>query len=180
LGLATVYGIVRQSHGAIGVESAPGQGAAVSIYLPRVAPVVKPATPAPSATELPGGSETILLAEDNPGVRALARQMLTSLGYTVLEAENGRRALQRASAHPGPIHLLLTDLVMPEMGGVALVERLRATRPQTRVLFMSGYTDEVAADHGLPEPGTVFVQKPFKLHDVALKVRQVLDSASAA
>ncbi len=174
LGLATVYGIVRQSGGDVTLESAVGAGSTFRIYLPRVAePVERVAAPAVSVPA--AGSETVLLAEDEQLVRVLARKVLEQAGYTVLVAAGGAEALEIARRHDGPIHLLLTDVVMPEMSGRELMHRITQVRPDTRVLYMSGYADEAIAHHGVLDPGTAFMQKPFTPGTLATKVRAVLD-----
>jgi CheY-like chemotaxis protein len=124
---------------------------------------------------MPSGRETILLVEDDVGVRNLARQVLQGLGYTLLEAKEGQEALRLAGGHPGPIHLLLSDVVMPGMSGTALAEQLAQARPELRVLLMSGYTDETVAHHGVSEPGLPFIKKPFSPGALAQRVRDVLD-----
>ena len=179
LGLATVYGIVTQAGGAIRVESEPGQGAVFTIELPRVdAPADLPGDLAvPGAA--PYGSETVLLVEDEPAVRGLARDILHQQGYTVLEAADGDEALRVGREHGGPIHLLVTDVVMPQMGGRELADRLRAGRSETKVLYVSGYTDDAILHQGVSETGTAFLAKPFTAAALAHKVRQVLDAASA-
>jgi CheY-like chemotaxis protein len=171
LGLSTVFGIVRQSGGHIWVYSELGRGSCFKIYLPR-------AFAEPEAVALPPeppvelrGSETVLLVEDEEQVRSLAKNILTRAGYTVIEASNGAEALQRAD-RPG-IQLLLTDMVMPRMGGAHLASRLAAERPELRVVYMSGYTDTSAAEHGLP-PGAAFVQKPFTPEALLRKIRSAL------
>jgi CheY-like chemotaxis protein len=176
LGLATVYGIVTQSGGAIRVESEPGQGATFTIDLPRVdAPADLPADPRiPSAA--PHGSETVLLVEDELEVRGLARDILQQQGYTVLESADGDEALRVAREHVGPIHLLVTDVVMPLMGGRELADRLRAGRRETKVLYVSGYTNDAILHQGVSETGTAFLPKPFTASALAHKVRQVLDA----
>src|SRR5881296_2265486 len=175
LGLATVYGIVRQSGGYIAVDSAPGRGATFRIYLPRVDAPLDP-TGRPGRVSAPAvGSETILLAEDEPLVRTLARKVLELARYRVLVAASGAEALALAERHEGPIHLLLTDVVMPEMSGRELAHRLASLRPDARVLYMSGYADEAIAQHGVLDPGTAFLQKPFTPDGLARKVREVLD-----
>ena len=121
------------------------------------------------------GSETILLAEDDSGVRQVAKRALTAAGYTVLDAGTGADALQVAVGVPGPIHLLLTDVIMPEMGGRELAERLTATRPDVKVLFMSGYSDDAVVRHGVMREEIAFIQKPFRSEALARKVREVLD-----
>jgi len=178
LGLAAVYGIVRQSGGHIRVDSAPGRGSFFKVYLPRVP---SPAG-APSETEHPlpkgpsPGSETVLLAEDEDTVRFLAGEILRMNGYTVLEARHGREALLISEAHRGPIQLLVTDVRMPEMSGQELAQRMRPLRPETRVLYMSGYTDDALGRNGVLEEGIAFLQKPFTSGILSRKVRQVLDA----
>ena len=175
LGLATVYGIVRQSGGHITVESALGQGATFRIYLPRVeAPLDAARGPSPVGAPA-AGNETILVAEDERLVRVLAQKVLERAGYRVVVAVGGADALALAERHAGPIHLLLTDVVMPEMNGRELARRLAALRPGLRVLYMSGYADEAVAQHGVLDPGTAFLQKPFTPEGLAKKVRGVLD-----
>jgi two-component system cell cycle sensor histidine kinase/response regulator CckA len=179
LGLATVYGIVQQSGGHIRVNSAANSGSTFLIYLPRIeAPedggqeAVRPLPPHPSP-----GTETVLLAEDDEAVRRFAREILWGNGYKVLEAGNGREALLLSEAHRGEIHLLLTDVVMPKMSGRELTERIRPLRPDLRILYMSGYTDDAILRDGVLEDGIPFLQKPFTPEGLARKVREVLDSA---
>jgi len=175
LGLATVHGIVRQSGGDVTVESAPGAGATFRIYLPCVTAALD-AVGAPAAVTAPAaGSETVLLAEDEELVRVLARKVLAQAGYRVLVAVGGAEALALAERHDGPIHLLLTDVVMPEMSGRELMRRLIERRPDVQVLYMSGYADEAIARHGVLDPGTAFMQKPFTPGVLARRVRDVLD-----
>jgi PAS domain S-box-containing protein len=161
LGLATVYGIVKQHGGYIRVESAPGAGTVVRIYLARVAPVVEsaaaPLADAPSAA----GAGTVLVVEDESELRELATEVLELAGYTVLSAGSPMAALEIARRHAGPIHLLLTDVVMPEMSGRDLADRLVQSRPGVKILYMSGYTDDAIVHHGVLDPGTVLLQKPF-------------------
>ena len=178
LGLATVYGIVRQSDGHISVESAPGAGATFRVYLPRVAEAVTPAATPGTVTAPAVGRETVLLAEDEPLVRLLARRVLEQAGYTVLVAAGGAEALETARRHDGPIHLLLTDVVMPEMSGRDLVRHLLDLRPGVPVLYMTGYSDEAIARHGVLDPGTALIQKPFTPAALARKVREALDARS--
>ncbi|MFN2386400.1 MAG: ATP-binding protein [Thermoanaerobaculia bacterium] len=178
LGLSTVYGIVKQSGGHIAVESAPGRGTTFRVYLPRVfdsedtVPSAAPARP-------PTGVETVLLVEDEQGLRVLARRILDTQGYAVLEASGGEEALRISRQHAGSIDLLLTDAVMPGMGGSALAREISSERPATRVLYMSGYTDDAVVRHGHLDAGSAFIQKPFASHALARKVREVLDGASA-
>ncbi len=176
LGLAMVYGTVKQSGGFIWVYSEPGRGATFKIYLPRVdAPVESAAPPAP-VERPPRGSETVLLAEDEPAVRAIARQALERQGYTVLAAPSGADALALAAQHGATIHLLLTDVVMPGISGRDLADRLTAQRPGIRVLYISGYTDNAIVRHGMLEPGLAYLQKPFRPDALVRKVREVLDA----
>jgi CheY-like chemotaxis protein len=175
LGLSTVYGIVKQSGGYIWAYSEPGRGTTFKIYLPRVdAPAegVHPAREPGSVT----GTETILLAEDDPTLRPLAKGVLARLGYRVLEAENAAVALAIAGEHDGAIHLLVADVVMPGASGRELARRLAESRPDTKVLYVSGYTDDAIVHHGILEPGLTFLQKPFTPAALAKKVREVLDA----
>ena len=177
LGLSTVYGIVKQSGGFIWVESQPGRGSTFRIYLPSVQAGmadVEAAAPAP----LRGGSETVLIAEDDDGMRQVAIRFLQSLGYNTLEAARPDEARRIEAGHVGPIHLLLTDVVMPEMGGRGLADLLTSRRPGMQVLFMSGYTDDAVAEHGIVPEQTFFLSKPFSREALGRKVREVLDSAN--
>jgi len=175
LGLATVYGVVRQSGGHIAVESAPGAGTTFRMYLPRVDAPLAAAT-APQRAAAAAGSGTILLVEDERLVRVLARKVLEQAGYRVLAAEGGAQALELARGHSGVIDLLLTDVVMPEMSGREVVRRLLQERPAVRVLYMSGYSDEAVAQHGVLDAGTSFIAKPFTPTTLATKVREVLEA----
>jgi len=174
LGLATCYGIVRQCGGHIAVESAPGEGTCFEVYLPRVE---GPPSEEPAAAEgaLPRGSETVLLVEDEAPVRLVALRALRALGYRVIEASDGLDALARATDHQGPIHMLVTDVVMPRMGGIELGRRLRLLRPETRVLHVSGYVERSLWEGAGSEAGVAFLQKPFVPATLARKVREVLD-----
>ncbi|HLB81679.1 MAG TPA: response regulator [Gemmatimonadales bacterium] len=174
LGLATVYGIVRQAGGFIWVYSEPGHGTSFKIYLPQVDAPAEDLASAGS-TRAPGGTETVLLVEDAAAVRAVAKQVLERLGYTVLEAPNGQAALHLAQQHRGEIHMLLTDVVMPGMSGREVAERLARARSGIKLLFASGYTDDSIVRHGILESGTAYLQKPFSPESLARKVREVLD-----
>ena len=175
LGLATVYGIVKQSGGYIWVYSEPGHGTTFKIYLPRVAEATPVQEVGQAFSPPPAGSETILLVEDEDGVRKLGREFLESTGYTVLEAQNGAEAIQVANRHMGLIHLMVTDVVMPQMSGRELAHRLAPVRPEMKVLYMSGYTDNAVVRRGILDRGTAFLQKPFPLSGLARKVREVLE-----
>jgi PAS domain S-box-containing protein len=175
LGLATVYGIVKQSGGFIWVYSEPGRGTTVKVYLPRVVAATDGTAPAPESSEVRGGRETVLLVEDAPSVRSLARRSLEACGYAVLDAADGRAALDLAGGHASAIDLLVTDVVMPGMGGRELAERLALERPRMKVLYTSGYTDDAMVRQGVLTAGVAFLQKPFVPDTLARKVREVLD-----
>lgn len=175
LGLATVYGIVKQSGGFIWVCSELGRGTTFKVYLPRVENRVTPLRSSKRQTNVCKGTETVLLVEDAEPPRALIKEFLKDSGYMVLEAENGSEAIRIASDFRGPIHLLLTDLVMPGMGGQQLAEQLRRIRPATKVLFMSGYPNHSLAQSGIPAVGVVFLEKPFTREILSRKARQILD-----
>jgi two-component system, cell cycle sensor histidine kinase and response regulator CckA len=176
LGLSTVYGIVKQSGGYIFAHSEVGQGTTFRIYLPRVEDAAEPADAVNHSGAGAHGSETVLLVEDEESVRALVRETLEARGYTVLEAENGETALQIVSASTKQIDLLITDVVMPGMSGRELASQLARSHPQTRVLFLSGYTEDAIIHEGGLEPGTAFLQKPFTLQNLSRRVRDVLQS----
>jgi two-component system cell cycle sensor histidine kinase/response regulator CckA len=178
LGLATVYGIVKQNDGYIWVESAPGQGARFDVYLPESARPGSASPTVPGETDLTPLSGTVLLAEDDPIVREMARDVLEDAGLRVIEAADGERALDAASLHDGPIDLLLTDVIMPGLGGKELAERLAELHPTTRVLFTSGYLDEQMAPRGVLPPDTPLLQKPFTRDALLARVRQALRAAS--
>jgi CheY-like chemotaxis protein len=179
LGLPTCYGIVKQHGGHIEVASAPQQGATFTIYLPCATPHA-PAAAQPAAIEsslLLRGAETVLLAEDEPAVRAMASRILRAYGYHVLEAADGEAALDLAQTYgQAPINLLLTDVVMPRMNGRLLAEQLLRLYPAIKVLYTSGYTDDASVHFGWQELGIDFIQKPFSPMALARKVRNVLDS----
>ncbi len=176
LGLATVYGIIKQSGGYITVDSIPGRGTAFTLFLQQVDEPLQPARrPAASAALLSGYTETILLVEDDPAVRELVRNVLTMGGYTVLEAPHSEEVFRICAHHEGPIHLMVTDVVMPGMSGHQLAERLKSWRPTMKVLYISGYTDDAVVRHGVLEAGMAFLQKPFTPDIFARKVRAMLD-----
>ena len=180
LGLATAYGIVKQNQGAISVYSEPGRGTTVRIYLPSAE---AKAASEPSERRVPApprGSETILVLEDEARVRKLICEVLHSRGYHVLEAVRAEEAIRIAAEHEGRIDMVLTDVVMPEMSGPQAAEQIRRARPGVKVLFMSGYTDEAMARHGILESGAAFLQKPFLPDALAHKIREVLNSRASA
>ncbi len=172
LGLATVYGIIRQHGGFITVYSEPGQGTTFKIYLPRHEEA-STATAAPQR-EMPGGRETILVVEDNPTLLGTDQRLLEHLGYQVLGAASPIQALELAQEYPGEIHLLLTDVIMPELNGRELYQRLAAQRPGLKVLYTSGYTENIITHNGILPADTAFLPKPFSLAQLAAKVREVL------
>ncbi len=176
LGLATVYGIVKQSEGNVWVYSEPDKGATFKVYLPRIEEEEEKIVRAREPDELPGGTETILVVEDEETVRELAVHTLRDKGYTVLEAQNGQEALTCYEHYEGKIDLLLTDVVMPEMGGYDLASHLKPQRPDTKVLYISGYTENAIVHDGILAPGTAFLAKPFRPESLLRKVRQVLES----
>jgi nitrogen-specific signal transduction histidine kinase/CheY-like chemotaxis protein len=176
LGLATVYGIVKQSDGHIWLHSEPGKGTSFKIYLPCVDEVVGDQANAAGMPLVAKGSETLLLVEDEDQVRRIVQEILEQQGYDVLTAANGEEALRLAEVHGSKIHLLLTDLVMPQMSGRELAEELTTLQPKLKVLYMSGYTDDAIVRHGLLDASLSFIQKPFDVATAARKVREVLDS----
>jgi two-component system, cell cycle sensor histidine kinase and response regulator CckA len=175
LGLAMVYGIVKQSEGYIWVESEPEEGATFRIALPVSLEKVVERNAAETAKS-PSGHETVLVVEDEDALRELDRQILMRCGYRVLHARTGPEALAMAHAHPGPIHMLLTDVVMPNMSGRELADRLQQSHPDIKVLYMSGYTADAVVRHGVSEAQVAFIQKPMSPPELARKVREVLDS----
>jgi CheY-like chemotaxis protein len=178
LGLSTVYGIVKQSGGYVWVYSELGRGTTFKVYLPLAEGVGAVRQPEIALAADPQGMETVLLVEDEEHVRHVAREFLQIRGYSVLEAKNGGDALQIAHSHPGPIHLLLTDVVMPGMNGRELWQRL-SWRPEMKVLYMSGYPENAIVQHGTLEEGTMYLQKPFTLNALTHKVRETLNQGVA-
>jgi len=174
LGLSTVYGIVKQSNGYVFAESQVGSGTTFYVYLPRVEEAAEQQSPVKPQPNEPDGSETVLLVEDEESVRELVRLTLVSRGYKVLEAENGESGLQIAEEFKDQIHILITDVVMPGIGGRELAKKLLALRPGTSVLFLSGYTEDAVITQGVAGPAVAFLQKPFTLQNLAKKVREVL------
>ena len=177
LGLATVYGIVKQHKGNIYVYSEPGKGTTFKIYLPTVSKTVDETVLPPERPHLPQGTETILLVDDDPGIRSLVIATLRPLGYSIVEAGSGKEALQVAANETGPIDLLLTDVIMPGISGLLLAERLAPSRPDMQVVYMSGYTDNAVADKGILLPGIHFINKPLVPTALARRLRAILDGA---
>ncbi len=179
LGLSTVYGILKQNNGFVWVYSEPGQGSTFKVYLPKA----EGDADSEEKQRLPvielDGSETILIVEDDNGLRKFAQNVLQQHGYKVLDAENGEDALRVSQAHEGPIHLMITDVVMPRMGGKEAAERLQAFYPRMKVIYMSGYTDNAIVEHGVLAPGLNFLQKPFTPESLARKVREMLDKSQS-
>jgi CheY-like chemotaxis protein len=176
LGLSTVYGIVKQSGGNIWVYSEPGMGTSFNIYFPLAdGPAEEPKEKKFVKENLPHGNETILVVEDEGEVRKLAVKILKGQGYRVLDASHGDEALQIHEKHNGPIHLMLVDVVMPGMSGSELVKRLSPLHPETKILYMSGYTDDAIVHHGVTAKGVNYIQKPFTIEGVTRKVREVMD-----
>jgi hypothetical protein len=176
LGLATVYGIVQQNHGCIDVCSEPGQGTTFTIYLPRHGEQAERTDQPEPETPIPGGSETLLVVEDDPGLLNLSQMMLERLGYRVLAAGTPEAALKLAESHAGRIDLLITDVIMPGMNGRELSQRVQSMHPDLGVVFVSGYTADIIAHQGVLEAGCLFLQKPFLIRTLALKVRAALDA----
>jgi two-component system, cell cycle sensor histidine kinase and response regulator CckA len=178
LGLSTVFGIAQQSGGYVGVYSEPGAGSTFKIYIPRTDRFADASPSSHQSLEL-RGSETVLLVEDEEQVRTVACMILRGHGYRVLEAANGADGVSVSTGFEGKIDLLLTDVVMPRVSGRMLAEQLAVTRPEMRVLFVSGYTDDAIVRHGVLEAGVAFLQKPFTPNALLRKVRAALDSAAA-
>jgi len=176
LGLPMVYGIVKQHGGHLNVYSEPGMGTTFKIFLPRVDQSPDTLSGAAPVKKAQRGSETVAVAEDDPGVRGLVTDVLAKQGYTVITSENTDDLMKAIKVHDGPVHLLLTDVVMPDLNGKELYEQIRTMIPGIRVIFMSGYTDDVIAYHGILEEGTHFIQKPFTIGTLTEKMRTVLDA----
>jgi PAS domain S-box-containing protein len=176
LGLSTSYGIIKQNQGEIEVASEPGSGTSFLIYLPRVYEPVSPEVPREQPRQSRGGSETIMVVEDEDGVRKVVVEMLQQQGYNVLPANSGPAALELYASATDSVHLLITDVVMPRMSGRELADSLREARPDLKVLFVSGYTDSAIVHHGVLDSGTHFLQKPFTPDVLAEKVRSLLES----
>jgi PAS domain S-box-containing protein len=175
LGLSTVYGIVKQSGGYVFAHSEVAKGTTFRIYLPRVEDAAEPMSPSHTAKTSLRGSETVLLVEDEESVRQLVRETLAARGYNVLEADDGQKALEISASHAGTIHMLVTDVVMPGMSGRELAKLLVESRPQIKVLYLSGYTEDAIIHQGALDSGTAFLQKPFTLQMLSRKVRDVLN-----
>ena len=175
LGLSTVFGIVQQSGGSIWVHSEEGKGTAFKVYFPCVDTPIDSVRPADTPTDL-RGSETILLVEDDDQVRAVALAILRKSGYVVIEARTAGEALMHSEVHPSVIHLLVSDVVMPQVSGPELAKRLAKARPEMKVLYMSGYTDDSMVRHGVVEAQIAYLQKPLTPATLAMKVRKVLDA----
>jgi CheY-like chemotaxis protein len=178
LGLATVYGVVKQSGGFIYVDSAAGKGARFEIYLPQAAEAVQKSETHAKPMAIPAGTETILVVEDEADVRELTCEFLKVSGYTVLQAQNGVEALEICARHSGVIHLVLSDMVMPKMGGAELAVKLAKARPGTKVVLMSGYSDYSNGPRGLLSPDALILQKPFSRPSLVEKVREALTRTS--
>jgi two-component system cell cycle sensor histidine kinase/response regulator CckA len=175
-----VFGFVKQSGGHVAVYSEPGRGATFKLYLPRVDALVTPGKSHAGVAALAKGTETVLLVEDEDGVRGLTRHVLQRAGYVVLEAANGRDAVRAAQGHAGPLHLLVTDVVMPGMSGREVADAVRPLHPGVRVLFTSGYTDDAVVRAGVREAEVAFLQKPYTPSALTAKVRAVLDAPAGS
>jgi two-component system cell cycle sensor histidine kinase/response regulator CckA len=176
--LSTVWGIIKQSGGHVEVYSEPGGGTTFKVYLPATQEAGQESKRHSIHREAVHGNETLLLAEDEPGVRSLARLALSSAGYAVLEAGRPEEAVEIARTHQGPIQLLVTDVVMPGMGGRQLAEQVAALRPGVKVLYLSGYTPDAVVRHGVLQADVAFLQKPFSVRSLTRKVRDVLDAVA--
>ncbi|MDP3283501.1 MAG: response regulator, partial [Desulfobacterales bacterium] len=180
MGLATVYGIVKQNNGFINVYSEPGKGTTFKIYLPRCKDEKTAIDEPPARSEYLTGTETVLLVEDNEALLKMGKIMLEELGYTVLAADSPNEAFQLAEQYAGDIHLVLTDVVMPKMSGRDLQQQLSILWPNLKFLFMSGYTANVIAHRGILDEGVHFLQKPFHMEVLAAKVREALERPEAS
>jgi CheY-like chemotaxis protein len=176
LGLATIYGIVRQNNGLITVESEPGKGTTFSVYLPRYTGKAEEEQIVPEAKSVSLGRQTVLLVEDEPAVLKLVKKMLERLDITVLAASTPGEAIRLTRDHAGDIHLLMTDIILPEMSGSDLAKSILSFHPCLKCLFMSGYTAEIIAHRSELDKDAYFIQKPFSIDELTAKVRQVLDS----
>jgi CheY-like chemotaxis protein len=179
MGLATVHGIIKQAGGHISVYSEVGCGTTLKLYFPSAGGEAQLRTPAAPRATAPSGSETILVVEDNPSVRNLTCANLARRGYKVLQAGSGTEAMQVVAAHTGRISLLLTDVIMPAMGGRQLADQLTAREPQLKVVYMSGYTDDAVIRHGVLESSAGFLHKPFSSNALLRKVRDAIDEGKA-
>jgi len=180
LGLSTVYGIVKQSGGDIYVYSEVGKGTTFKLYLPRVFEPLEEFKKEVPVEKIPQGNETILVVEDDGSVRKIVVDLLRVQGYKVLEATGGKEALIIFEKEKNPIHLILTDIVMPQMNGPQVIERLRQVRKDFKVLYMTGYTDEAIVQHGVVDKTINLIHKPFTIQKLARKVREILDKKSAS
>jgi CheY-like chemotaxis protein len=176
LGLATVHGIIEQTGGHIAVDSERGHGTSFKVYLPQETANGEAVALHSVQVQATQGRETVLVVEDEDGIRHLAREFLERCGYTVLEARDGDEALRLGETYPSPIHLMVTDVIMPQMSGPNLAERVALLRPDLKVLYMSGYTDDAIIQYGGLGQGTAFLQKPFTPDTLACKIREVLDT----
>ena len=175
LGLATIYGIVKQNKGFINIYSEPNQGTTFKIYLPRHIGKAEQAQKKELREPVMRGQETVLVVEDEPAILNLSKIMLEKQGYKVLTASKPSEAIRLAEKHAGEIHLLMTDVVLPEMNGPDLAQRLLSFSPNLKCVFTSGYTADVITHHGVLDEGVYFIQKPFSIRDLAAKVREALD-----
>jgi two-component system, cell cycle sensor histidine kinase and response regulator CckA len=178
LGLSMVYGVVKQSDGYIDVYSEPGMGTSFKIYLPRADEAAAPQKPQTAMSTALPGHETVLMVEDEGALRTLTSNLLEMCGYVVLAAKNGAEALDISQRHASPIDLLLTDMVMPGISGRVLADQLIQLRPRIKVVYMSGYTGQTVGAHGILDPGSLFLQKPFTRDALARKLREALDGVA--
>jgi len=178
LGLATVYGIVKQSGGSVWVYTEVGIGTTFTIYLPCVDEALEMVSPSDKVENAERGSQTILIVEDDAALLQVTLQSLENVGYAILAAQSPAEAIQISESHSGPIHLMVTDVIMPGMSGAQLATHLSALRPGMKVLYVSGYTDDTIVCHGVLEPGLAFLQKPFSPKALARKVGEVIAATS--